>query len=133
MEKQPLTNLGIATLIANLYALSQEDLQIEMDAIAFDFDSWIVTNIQLNQSQQEYLFLSLPLEFKANLKINLINNLSNRSPIVFTKKENDNKLQSNAEGRGKLFGVDQNNRSSFSSDLGVITDDTLYVSISYSD
>lgn len=131
MEKQPLTNLGIATLIANLYALSLEDLQIEMDAIAFDFDSWITTHIELNPSQQEYLF-NLPLEFKENLKLNFINNLSKRAPIVFTKTENDNKLQSNAEGRGKLFGVDQKNRTSYSTDLGVITDETLYVSISYS-
>ncbi|WP_149914257.1 hypothetical protein [Sphingobacterium cavernae] len=131
MEKQPLTNLGIATLIANLYALTQEDLNAEIDTITLDFDSWIITHIDLDQSQQDYLS-NLPLDFKENLKLKFINNLVERAPIVFTKAENDNKLRSNAEGRGKLFGVDQKNRSSYSSDLGVITDDTLYVSISYS-
>ena len=130
MEQQPLTNLGIATLIANLYALSQNELEVEIDALAFDFDSWIITHIQLNQSQQEYLLFGLPLEFKENLKLKLIDNLTHRNPIVFMK--NENKPSRNAEGRGKLFGVEQQNTSTYNSDLGVIKEDTLSISINYS-
>ena len=127
MEKQPLTNLGIATLIANLYALSQEDLQIEIDSIAMNFDSWLISHIILNPSQESYL-INLPLLLKNQLKDKLTESLTNRNSIVFTKDETN----SNKEGRGKLFGVDQINNSRYSEDLGVIIDSTLYVSISYS-
>lgn len=131
MEKTPLTNLGIATLIANLYALSQEDLQIEIDSIYQNFDSWIIDHILLNTSQQSYLS-SLPVAFKNNLKDKFVYSLENRNPIVFVKDETNHLEKVNKEGRGKLIGVNQKNSSQYSEDLGETIDNTLYVSINYS-
>ena len=131
MEKYPLTNLGIASLVANLYSLPQEDLQNEIDALAQNFNLWIVSHISLNAEQETY-FLSLPSAFKKNLQDKLINSLSNRSSIVFTKDESNQAEKSNAEGRGKLFGVDDKSTSSYSSDIGTIVDETLHVYINYS-
>jgi len=131
MEKQSLTNLGIATLIANLYALPPEELKLEIDAMALDFDSWVINHIYLNASQEEYL-LQLPIAFKSNLKRKLINNLAKGSPIVFTKVEPSDSDDKDREGRGKLFGINQESTSSYSTTLGIVTDETLYISINYS-
>lgn len=133
--KHELTNVGIAQLMADLYALPASALQVEIDALRLDLDAWIEKHIVLNPDQLAYL-QQLPTTFKSTLQAQLDHSLSHRSSVLFTKQTKpistyaDDKKE---EGRGKLIGLSRTNSASYMEDVGVIEQDTLHIDISYAD
>jgi hypothetical protein len=133
MEKHPLTNLGIAQLIAELYALNDNALQVEVDSLLLDFDSWILNHIELNIHQQQYL-TQLPLAVKNSMQIQVANSMSLRSPIIFTKAvpmSNPSEPEPPKEGRGKLIGVKRTSTNNYNKLIGIVNQDILEIDISY--
>ncbi len=55
MEAQPFTSAGVAALMAELYALTDEQLAEQVNEINSDFISWMETNFTLSADQQSYL------------------------------------------------------------------------------
>lgn len=133
MEKHPLTNLGIAQLIAELYALNDAQLQVEIDSILLDFDSWILNHIELNIHQQNYLS-QLPVEVKTCIQVQVANSMTLRSPIIFTKAvpmSNPSDPEPPKEGRGKLIGLKSTTTNNYNSVIGLVNQDILEIDISY--
>jgi len=55
MAQEPLTPAGVQQKQDDLYALSNNQLQAEVDLIRADFRSWMKDNFILNSSQETYL------------------------------------------------------------------------------
>lgn len=55
MAQEPLTAAGVAQKTADLYALSNNALLAEANAIRADFANWLNTNFILNSAQLNYL------------------------------------------------------------------------------
>lgn len=55
MAQEPLTSTGIATKQSDLYALSNNNLQLEVDAMLADFRAWLKTNFIFSTAQASYL------------------------------------------------------------------------------
>ncbi len=55
MAQEPLTSSGIATKQSDLYALSNNNLQLEVDSINTDFRGWLKTNFIFTSTQEAYL------------------------------------------------------------------------------
>lgn len=133
MEKHRLSNLGIAQLIAELYALSDDELQVEVDSLLLDFDSWILNHIELNIHQQKYLS-RLPILVKNSMQAQLADSFSLRSPIIFTNvipMNNQSDSEPPEEGRGKLIGIKSTSTINYNQTIGIIIQDLLEINISY--
>jgi hypothetical protein len=55
MAQEPLTPTGIATKQSDLYALSNNNLQLQVDAIKANFRAWLKTNFIFSAAQETYL------------------------------------------------------------------------------
>ena len=55
MAKQNFTPAGVQAKVAELYALSDANLQTEENAMRSDFRSWLSTNFSLTADQAAYL------------------------------------------------------------------------------
>jgi len=133
MVKHPLSNLGIAQLIAELYAFNDAELQVEIDSLLLDFDSWILNHVELNMHQRQYL-TQLPANVKDSIQMQVANSMSLRSPIIFTKAvpmSNPSDPEPPEEGRGKLIGVKRTSTNSYNKTIGILNQDILEISISY--
>ena len=53
--QQPFTTAGVAAKLADLYALSNNDLLAEANAVRTNMKAWLNTNFILNASQQTWL------------------------------------------------------------------------------
>jgi hypothetical protein len=51
----PLNALGVAELLKKLYALSDDELEIQALAIKANFRNWVSTNFELSEIQINYL------------------------------------------------------------------------------
>ncbi|WP_461789455.1 hypothetical protein [Pedobacter sp.] len=55
MTQEPLTSAGISAKQSALYALSNNNLQIEVDAIKANFRAWLKINFTFSSPQETYL------------------------------------------------------------------------------
>lgn len=53
--KQPFTPEGAANVLANLYALPNDELQLEAQAFGHNLKQWLVQHFELNAHQEAYL------------------------------------------------------------------------------
>ncbi|PPK99385.1 hypothetical protein [Parapedobacter indicus] len=78
MEKQPLTPTGVQALLDELYALPDEQLQQEAQALAVDFSGWLSTHFELTAYQVQFIDDELSASF--------ISFVSSRVPFVMERR-----------------------------------------------
>jgi len=110
MEKVPFTKEGVSHKVAELYALSQSELDKQAFSLQQDFGSWMHEHFDLTDSQSEFIE-QLPADYSLYLGTEIGAGVRIRLPIVIDIP--DENLGS------KLVGVDK--RSSKTYDKGVIS------------
>ncbi|MFN0291949.1 hypothetical protein [Pedobacter helvus] len=129
MEKFPFTDQGAADLIATLYQLSDQDLQLEANTAGSDFSLWISEYFELDQDQLDYLDGVDPQwigHAAADTKVFL----ENRKPILLHKMSKPVQKSENGD-RGKLLDLDKKQSANYSEQNGYSESEELLFSISY--
>lgn len=83
ITKEPLTPAGIASKLADLYALSDSLLRAEAVLIRDDFRNWMDDNFTMTTDQEGYLD-GFPADYEEFLADMLYVAVKNRRPVVYT-------------------------------------------------
>ncbi|GGC43157.1 hypothetical protein GCM10011386_39280 [Parapedobacter defluvii] len=84
MEKQPLTPTGVQTVLNELYALPDEQLQQQARGLAFDFSGWISEHFTLTPSQAQFIENELSASFIAFVSSRVPFVMEHRLPITYS-------------------------------------------------
>jgi len=82
MQQQPLTPAGVTNKTTELYALSNNDLLAQANAVRTDFIAWMNTNFVLNASQLSWLN-AVDARWIAYAAFSTGFALENRLPVIF--------------------------------------------------
>ncbi|MEJ5996597.1 hypothetical protein WG904_19370 [Pedobacter sp. Du54] len=133
MQKFPFTSEGAAELFDQIFALPDPQLQVEAQAIASDFKSWVANHFYLSESQTEFLnqidsnFIAIAAEETSNF-------VSMRKMVHLIKPLTGNVSNSNnGEGsdEGKLLDLDKKKKASYTADGEFTESEELAFTISY--
>ena len=84
MTKKPLTPTGVSEVVTELYALPDEALLNEADAVATDFRLWLAEHFTLTPRQEVFITHGLQVSFIAFVQARLPFAFLNRLPISYT-------------------------------------------------
>jgi len=84
MEKQPLTPTGVQAFLDELYALPDEQLQQEAQALALDFSGWLSSHFELTADQIEFIDDELSASFISFVSSRVPFVMEHRLPITYS-------------------------------------------------
>jgi len=118
MTKQPFTPAGVKQKTAELYALSNLDLDTQSNLVITDFRQWMNNNFTLDSTQQTYL-TNLDQGFVNTLARSVSNALNNRVPINLTKAEIPSGASKYIRSRDSITAVWNTNGATVSGELNI--------------
>jgi len=130
MNTFPFNAAGLKALLQALYALPDEALKTEAEALAKDYRAWLSNHFKLNQQQLKFLqrIDDRFIEKAAPLTQSF---LIRRLPITLVKPESAAE-SANKTGEGKLVDFGKKSSVSYSDESGFSSDESLVYTISYS-
>jgi len=132
MEKFPLTQTGLTDLLNQLFSQPDAELQLQADAIANDFRTWVINHFILAENQLAYLnqvdnrFIAIAANESADF-------VSRRKLIHLVK--NERPVSTKAEGEdpdeGKLLDLDKAKTAGYAGNGDFNESEDLTFTISY--
>lgn len=130
MQKFPFTDSGLQDLLSQLYALDDQQLSQQADAISADFPTWLTDHFQFDQSQLDFL-AATPETFIQSAAADCSYYVANRLPITMVKEQQRSDPPEDEEDRGKLIDLDKKSGASFSPQGSSSSSGSLTITISY--
>jgi hypothetical protein len=130
MNTFPFNAEGVKALLQTLYALPDEELLKEADALANDYRGWLSNHFILNQRQLDFL-QGIDDRFIAKAGPLTQSFLVNRLPITLIKPESAAE-STQKDGEGKLIDIGKKSSISYSDEGGFNSVEDLTYTISYS-
>ncbi|MFC3199865.1 hypothetical protein ACFOET_19760 [Parapedobacter deserti] len=84
MAKPTLTPTGVQTLLNELYALPDVQLQQEAQALALDFGEWLSRHFELTADQLSYIENELSVAFISFVSLRVPFAMEHRLPITYS-------------------------------------------------
>jgi len=84
MTKRPLTASGVNEVMTSLYALSNDALLAEADAVGADFRAWLAEHFDLTAKQEVFIAHGLEASFISFVQARLPFVFVNRLPVSYT-------------------------------------------------
>jgi len=126
MEKVPFNSLGVSQLISNLYALSDQALDLELIALETDPKKWLTTHFDFTEGQTAYLS-QMDNKFLMAMAFEISDHLDDRSPVALLKEDRPQ----DGDDRGKLLQFSYTSKDIYSLAGGHQFTKTLLIQISY--
>jgi hypothetical protein len=130
MQKFPFTDSGLQDLLTQLYALDDQQLSRQADAISADFRAWLTDHFQFDQSQLDFL-AATPETFIQSAAADCSYYVANRLPITMVKEQQRSDPPGEGEDRGKLIDLDKKSSARFSPPESYSSSGSLTITISY--
>lgn len=130
MQKFPFTDSGLQDLLAQLYALDDQQLQQQAQAMAEDFPGWLQEHFLFEQDQLDFL-AGLPQSFIQSAAADCSYCAANRLPINMVKDQQRSDPPAEGEDRGKLIDLDKKSSARFSPAESFRASGSLTITISY--
>ena len=127
MAKKQFTSVGVQALQQELYALSDDALQVEANAARSEFQDWLIDHFELTNSQKAYVD-NLDPDFIAHASGLVSHYIGHRLPMSLNAEappEDDD------EGRGKLILFNESQQVVYRQTEGALATGHLQVSIRY--
>src|SRR3546814_12006953 len=84
MSKPSLTPTGFQSLLDDLYALPDAQLQQEARALGMDFENWLATHFELTAQQAVFIENELSGDFISFVSLRVPFAMINRLPITYS-------------------------------------------------
>lgn len=124
MAQQPLTAVGVQTKLDELYALSDNQLATEANAVRSDFSGWLHAHFRLTSAQANY-FATIDGHFLSLISAEISYAVRGRLPIIYQSQDPPLSPYS------KLIHRYNDISTSFSSTTGITVSGSLTFSIEY--
>lgn len=118
MTKKPLTPTGVNEVVTELYALPNDALFDEADAVATDFCLWLTEHFELTPRQEVFLAQGLQASFIAFVQTRLPFVFLNRLPISYTVMGTEPPEDDEEEWGKVIEGLDATSQTSGSRGTG---------------